>query len=230
MSSSSLLASAGESAAGSEQETNHYEQTVTNVRSLCGLCIIKCNECVNLDSIGKKSRGVISSALNELLTEMQEQTGKTITAIKVSRSAMTNLNALHECLKQIKQFLKDLHKMSFVFHNKGNLKRKCQDLSHTLDSKRTTLFNAVTLAVLSQPNARNTGKTTKPMLQIQKHYNHTTITRNTTANSSAASSPSAGGGGGVAGREGTLGRRRGALPLAHRFTLGWGGEARAFKT
>jgi len=195
MSNSSPTSSGEGSEMNAEHGTNQYEQVVTTVRSLCGLLIIKCNECINLDSIGKKSRNIISSALNQLLTEMQEQTGKTITAIKVSRSAMSNLNALHDCLKDIKQFLKDLQKINFVFPHKANLKRKCQDLSHTLDSKRTTLFTAVTMAVLSQPNARNAGKSAKPMLQIQKHYHHTNITRNNTVNSSAASTPSAAGAG-----------------------------------
>ncbi len=177
---------------------NQYELNVTSARSLVGSLLIKCSECTNLDSIGKRPKPALTSALSELLTEMQEQSGKMITAIKSSRATSINLQALQQCLQEIKLFLKDLQAMTLVFPYKAKLKRTCLDLAQKLTVQRSTLFNSVTMAVLSQPNMRNSGKSPKPLLSIEKHYHHTainpptsasTMSTNTTPTSAAGAGP-----------------------------------------
>ena len=161
---------------------SQYTTIVATTRELCGQLMIACNDCANLDSIGRKSRGIMNSSLQELLTEMQEQGGKLITAIRSSRSAFTNLKSLQESLTEIEEFLIDLNNLTFVFASKAKYKRKCLDLAHSLNSKRTTLFNSVTMALLGQPNARSVN--VKSMLSINTN-------RRPTPTSSAGTSPTA---------------------------------------
>jgi hypothetical protein len=174
-----------------DSQGSQYSTIVTASRSLCGSLVIKCDECMNLDSIGKKSRKTITGALSDLLTEIQEQGGKLITAIKNSKSCMANLTSLHDALNDIKTFLMELSSFNLlIFHVKGKYKRKCLDLANALHSKRTILFNGVTMTMLSQPNSHTNarhgigvgaaagggGKLSgsvggvKPVMQIQKHY------------------------------------------------------------
>ena len=91
-----------------------YTTLVSNARGLCGSLVTVCHDSHNLDSIGRKSRGIMHTALSGLLHEMQERGAKVITGIKASSGAMSDLRALTECLMDVQAFFEDLAGLTFV--------------------------------------------------------------------------------------------------------------------
>jgi hypothetical protein len=87
--------------------------------------------------------------LEEIFTEIEEQSKKLIATIRTSKTVYHNLQSLYNSMLEVKLYFEELTKSKVLFISKNRHKRKVQLLYQTLRNKCTQLMTSVSLELLT---------------------------------------------------------------------------------